>query len=46
MVDDARILHDPDGFLRRNLDGLRRRLEALGARRIQLDLKPGDVFTL
>ena len=56
MVDDARILHDPHGFLRRNLDGLRRRLQALGARRIRLgnawywelkpDLKPGEVFTL
>ena len=56
MVDDARILHDPHGFLRRNLDGLPRRLQALGARRIWLsnawyweleaDLKPVEVFTL
>ena len=56
MVDDARILHDPDGFLGRYLDGFRRRLQALGARRIRLgnawywelkpDLKPGEVFTL
>jgi len=56
MVDDARILYDPDGFLRRYLDGFRQRLQALGARRIWLgnawywelkpDLKPGEVFTL
>jgi predicted nucleotidyltransferase len=56
MVEDARILHDPTGFLRRHLDGLRRRLQALGARRIRLgnawywelkpDLRPGEVFTL
>ena len=36
MVDDARILHDPDDFLRRYLDGFRHRLQALGARRIWL----------
>lgn len=56
MVEDARILYDPEGFLRGYLDGLRRRLRELGARRIRLgnawywelkpDLKPGEVFTL
>jgi hypothetical protein len=56
MIDDARILHDTDGFFQRFLDGFRHRLKALGARRIWLgnawywelkpDLKPGEVFTL
>jgi hypothetical protein len=56
MIDDARLLHDTDGFFRRYLDGFRRRLQALGSRRIWLgnawywelkpDLKPGEVFTL
>lgn len=56
MVEDARILFDPDGFLSRCLEGLRARLQKLGARRIRRgnawywdlkpDLKPGEVFTL
>ena len=56
MIDDARLLHDTDGFFRRYLDGFRRRLQVLGSRRIWLgnawywelkpDLKPGEVFTL
>lgn len=56
MVEDARILYDPDGFLTRYLDRLRARLRELGARRIRRgnawywdlkpDLKPGEVFAL
>jgi predicted nucleotidyltransferase len=56
MVDDARILYDPDGFLEQYFDRLRARLCQLGARRIwrgnawywdlKPDLKPGEVFTL
>jgi hypothetical protein len=56
MIDDARLLHDTDGFFRRYLDGFRRRFQVLGSRRIWLgnawywelkpDLKPGEVFTL
>jgi hypothetical protein len=56
MVEDARILHDPEGFLAGYLARLRARLRALGARRIRRgnawywelkpDLKPGEVFTL
>jgi predicted nucleotidyltransferase len=56
MVEDARILYDPDGFLTRYLAGFRARLAALGARRIwrgnawywelKPDLRPGEVFTL
>jgi len=56
MVEDARILHDPDGFLAGYLERLRRRLAELGARRVpwqggwywelKPDLKPGEVFTL
>ncbi len=55
LVEDARILHGPDGFLARYLDGLRARLQALGSRRIwrgetwywdlKPDLEPGEVFT-
>jgi predicted nucleotidyltransferase len=55
LVEDARILHDPDGFLAGYLEGLRARLRALGSRRIwrgatwywdlKPDLKPGEVFT-
>jgi predicted nucleotidyltransferase len=56
MVEDARILHDPDGFLARRLERLRSRLQELGARRIRFgnawywelkpDLRPGEVFSL
>jgi predicted nucleotidyltransferase len=56
MIDDARVLHDTDGFFKQYLDGFRRRLQVLGSRRIWLgnawywelkpDLKPGEVFTL
>jgi predicted nucleotidyltransferase len=56
MVEDARILHDPEGFLGGYLDRLRARLRQLGARRIRRgngwywvlkpDLKPGEVFTV
>jgi predicted nucleotidyltransferase len=56
MVEDARILHDPDGFLAGRLEHLRARLQELGARRVwrgnawywdlKPDLKPGEVFTL
>jgi predicted nucleotidyltransferase len=54
MVDDARLLHDPEGFLARYLDGLRARLRRLGARRVpwkgawywdvKPDYRPGEVF--
>lgn len=56
MVDDARILYDPESFLRCSLDRLRDRLRELGSRRVWVgnawywvlkpDLKPGDVVTL
>ena len=56
MIDDARILFDPEGFLAGYLDRLRARLRELGARRIRLgnawywelkpDLTPGEVFSL
>ena len=56
MVDDARILHDPEGVLAGRLGRLRARLAELGARRVphgggwywelKPDLKPGEVFTL
>jgi predicted nucleotidyltransferase len=56
MVDDARILCDPQGILAARLDRLRERLRQLGARRIWLgnawywdlkpDFKPGDVIEL
>jgi len=56
MVEDARILYDPEGFLAGYLAKLRARLRELGARRIRRgnawywelkpDLKPGEVFTL
>ena len=56
MIEDARILYDPDGFLTHYLDRLRTRLRQLGARRIRRgnawywelkpDLEPGEVFTL
>jgi len=56
MVEDARILYDPQGFLSGYFQRLRMRLQQLGARRIRRgnawywelkpDLKPGEVFTL
>lgn len=56
LVEDARMLYDPEGFLAAYLDRLRARLRELGARRIRRgnawywelkpDLKPGEVFTL
>jgi hypothetical protein len=56
MVEDALIVHDPEGFLVGYLDGLRARLRALGARRIwagnawywdlKPDLRPGEVIRL
>jgi hypothetical protein len=56
MVEDARIVHDPEGFLVGYLDRLRARLLELGARRIWLgnawywdlkpDLKPGEIIHL
>lgn len=56
MVEDARILYDPEGLLAAHLERLRRRLAQLGARRIWLgnawywdlkpDLQPGEGITL
>jgi hypothetical protein len=56
MVEDARVLYDPDGFLGRSFDHLRARLCQLRARRLwrgnawywepKPDLKPGEVFAL
>jgi predicted nucleotidyltransferase len=56
MVEDARILHDRDGFFAGAMDRLRARLAALGARRIwrgnawfwdlKPDYRPGEVFEL
>lgn len=56
LVEDARILWDPQGVLAGFLDGLRARLAALGARRIwrgnawywdlKPDFRPGEVFSL
>ena len=56
MVDDAQILYDPEKLLADALAGLRARLQALGARRIQYkgswywdlkpDYRPGEVFRL
>ena len=56
MVEDARLLYDPEGFLARRLGRLRARLAELGARRIwrgnawywdlKPDLKPGEIITL
>ncbi|MBI4589438.1 MAG: HEPN domain-containing protein [Candidatus Rokubacteria bacterium] len=54
LVEDARILYDPEHCLTGYLDRLRARLRALGARRhrrgnawyweLKPDLKPGEVF--
>jgi predicted nucleotidyltransferase len=56
MVEDAKILHDRDGFFARARDGWRDRLARLGARRIwrgnawlwdlKPDYRPGDIFEL
>ncbi len=56
LVEDARLLYDPDDFLKGFLDRLRRRLKQLGARRIRRgnawywdlkpDFKPGEIFEL
>lgn len=56
MVEDARILYDPEGFLAGYLERLRVRLRELGAQRVRRgnawywelkpDLKPGEVFAL
>jgi predicted nucleotidyltransferase len=56
MVEDARILYDPDRFLAGRFDRLRARLRELGARRVWVgnawywelkpDLRPGEVFSL
>ena len=56
MIDDARILTDERGELRRALERLRSRLEKLGARRLwrgnawvwdlKPDYRPGEIFEL
>lgn len=56
MVEDARLLHDRDGFFRAVLARLRARLTELGAQRrrrgrvrywvLKPDLRPGEVFEL
>ena len=56
MMEDARILFDPQDCLAAALERLRRRLRELGSRRVWLgnawywdlkpDYKPGDVFDL
>jgi predicted nucleotidyltransferase len=56
MVDDAHMLFDTDGFFTGTLAGLKKRLEALGSRRIwkgsawywdlKPDFQPGEVFEL
>jgi uncharacterized protein len=56
MTEDARILFDRDDFLAERLSDFRKRLEALGSRRIwkgsawywdlKPDFKPGEVFEL
>lgn len=56
MVDDARLLHDRDGFFAGVLEGLRRRLAQLGSRRVPFkggwywelkpDARPGEVFEI
>jgi len=56
MVDDALVLFDRDGFFECEIDSLRRRLQARGARRIWLgnawywdlkpDYQPGDLFEI
>lgn len=56
MVEDATILYDRDGFFHTILDGLRKRLKELGAKRVwagnvwhwvlKPDYKPGEVIEL
>jgi hypothetical protein len=56
MVEDALILHDRQGFMKRRLTRLEERLKVLGARRIwrgnawfwdlKPDYRPGEVFEL
>ena len=56
MIEDARMLHDRDDFLRRTLAEFKARLDRLGARRVwrgnawywdlKPDYKPGEVFEL
>ena len=56
MIEDARMLHDQDDFLRRTLAEFKARLDRLGARRVwrgnawywdlKPDYKPGEVFEL
>jgi predicted nucleotidyltransferase len=56
MVEDARILYDPEEFLAGYFNRLRTRLRQLGSRRIRRgnawywelkpDFKPGEVFSL
>lgn len=57
LTEDAVLLMDRDGFLAGCLERLRRRLQALGARRVRLDgdrwywdlkpdYRPGEVFEL
>ncbi|MBI4010809.1 MAG: nucleotidyltransferase domain-containing protein [Candidatus Rokubacteria bacterium] len=56
MVEDARVLYDPEGLLTGYLQRLGARLRVLGARRVRRgnawywdlkpDLKPGEVFAL
>jgi len=56
MIEEARILMDRGGFFQSRLNALQRRLQELGARKVQRDgagywdlkpdLKPGEVVTL
>ena len=56
MTQDARILHDPDAFMKSALRDLRDHLARLGARRIwkgecwywdlEPDCQPGEVFEI
>jgi predicted nucleotidyltransferase len=56
MIDDARVLHDEDDFMRHALSAFKARLDKLGAKRIwrgnawywdlKPDYQPGEVFEL
>ena len=56
MVEGARILYDKNGFFKKRLDRLRKRLKELGAKRVwrgniwhwvlKPDYRPGDVIEL